>query len=156
MLQETMCVTANFLGDAFYLPSSASEAVILFAFLDRGSMEIGNLNAATGTNVTFWAAQWTKLNSLTGGPAPNSFNGFADVAPQSCGGTWTATPADSPGPPATVPSYMGVIASSLITKSGNTIAGDVPYIVVVKTDPGYGPNAGHAGTGTVVAVYCHP
>jgi hypothetical protein len=49
---------------------------------------------------------------------------------------------------------MGVIASSSIMQSGSIIAGDVPIIVVVKTNPGYGPSPGHAGTGTVVATYC--
>ena len=148
-------VTAKFAGDAFYLPSSASEAVILFAFLSQGSMVVGNLDAAAGTTVDFWDSQWTKDNSLTGGPAPDAFKGFADTAPQSCGGAWVATPANSPGPPATVPSYMGVIASSSIGQSGNTVSGDVPIIIVVKTNPGYGPSPGRAGTGTVVATYCH-
>ena len=149
-------VAASFAGDAFYLPSSASEAVILFAFLDRGSMEIGNLNAGTGSNVTFWGSQWTKVNSLSGGPVPDKFKGFADTAPQTCGGGLTSTPANSPGPPATVPSYMGVIASSSIVKNGNDISGNVPIIVVVKTNVGYGPSPEQTGTGTVVAVYCHP
>jgi hypothetical protein len=27
-------------------------------------------------------------------------------------------------------------------------------IVVVRTDPGYGPSPGHAGTGTIVATFC--
>jgi hypothetical protein len=50
---------------------------------------------------------------------------------------------------------MGVVVSSAINKSGSTISGNVPKIVVVKTNPGYAPNPGHPGTGTVVAVYCH-
>jgi hypothetical protein len=50
---------------------------------------------------------------------------------------------------------MGVIASSVVGKSGDAISGDVPMIIVVKTNPGYGPSPGHAGTGTVVAVFCH-
>jgi hypothetical protein len=148
-------VTASFAGDPFYLPSSTSESVIVFAFLNSGSMVIGNLNAATGNAVTFWGAQWAKVNSLSGGSAPNSFKGFADTAPQSCGGSWTGDPGNSGGPPASVPSYMGVIASSTIIKSGSNIAGDVPIIIVVKTNPGYGPSPGHAGTGTVVAFFCH-
>jgi hypothetical protein len=57
----------------------------------------------------------------------------------------------SSNPPATVPQYMAVIASSSITKSGSTIAGDTTDVVVVKTNPGYGPDPGNAGTGTVVA-----
>jgi hypothetical protein len=49
---------------------------------------------------------------------------------------------------------MGVIASSVVGQSGSVISGDVPTIIVVKTNSGYAPNPGHAGTGTVVAVYC--
>jgi hypothetical protein len=50
---------------------------------------------------------------------------------------------------------MGVVVSSAISKSGSTLSGDVPAIVVVKTNAGYAPDPGHAGTGTVFAVYCH-
>jgi hypothetical protein len=39
-------------------------------------------------------------------------------------------------------------------KSGSTITGDSPLLVLVETDPGYQPNPGHPGTGTVVAVVC--
>ena len=49
---------------------------------------------------------------------------------------------------------MGVIVSSSITKSGSTISGNTPDIVVVKTNSGYAPDPGHAGTGTVVAQVC--
>jgi hypothetical protein len=49
---------------------------------------------------------------------------------------------------------MGVIVSSSITQHGSAISGDTPHIVVVKTDPGYQPDPGHAGTGTVVAKVC--
>jgi hypothetical protein len=47
-----------------------------------------------------------------------------------------------------------VIVSSSITKSGPIISGDIPMMVTIHTDPGYGPNPGHAGTGTVTAVVC--
>jgi hypothetical protein len=148
-------VAANFAGDAFYLTSSDSESAILFAFLARGSMIVGNLNAGKGNAVEYWGAQWAKINSLSTGPAPNAFKGFAATAPQSCGGNWTSSPGNSPDPPAIVPSYMGVIASSTALQSGNDLMGDVPIIIVVKTDSGYGPSPGHDGTGTVVAVFCH-
>jgi hypothetical protein len=147
-------VTANFAGDGFYLPSSATEPVILFAFLAQGSMIVGNLNAAPGTAVEFWGAQWAKVNSLSGGSAPNAFKGFASTAPQSCGGGWSSDPGNSSGPPASLPSYMGVIASSSVSQSGSAISGNVPGIIVVKTNSGYGPSPGHAGTGMVVAVFC--
>src|SRR5262249_9158663 len=47
-----------------------------------------------------------------------------------------------------------VIVSSSITKSGPIISGDVPEMVIIHTDPGYSPNPGHEGTGTVTAVVC--
>jgi len=147
-------VGVAFAGDSYYLPSSASEAVIDFAFLAKGSMIVGNLDTATGTAVEFWGADWSTQNSLSGGPAPDSFKGFADNSLQSCGGTWTTRPGNSSVPPAILPSYMGVIASSAAHQSGSTISGDGPIIVVVKTNPGYSTDPGHPGTGTVIATYC--
>jgi hypothetical protein len=130
---------------------------LVFAFAPGGgSFVIGDKNAATGTSVTFWGAQWWKLNSLSGGSAPASFKGFAEnPATPMCETGWSTDPGNSTPPPnGPLPAYMGVIVSSKITKSGSQISGDTPHIVVVKTDPGYQPNPGHAGTGTVVAQVC--
>jgi hypothetical protein len=44
--------------------------------------------------------------------------------------------------------------SSSITKDGDTISGNVVRVVQVATDPGYGPNPGHPGTGRIVATLC--
>jgi len=122
-----------------------------------GSFVIGDLDAVVGNHVTFWGAQWWKLNHLSGGSAPASFKGFAnspDPNPPACGGTWQSGPGNSSGPPESVPADITVIVSSLITKSGPIISGDVPEMVIVHTDPGYEPNPGHEGTGTVTAVVC--
>jgi Bacterial Ig-like domain (group 3) len=147
---------ASFAGDAFYLPSSDSKATIIFAFLARGSFVVGN-RSATGA-VTFWSDQWAKANALSGGGAPNSFKGFADTLSSSlprCGGSWSTHPGNSPPPPnAPLPTFMAVLVASSVDQSGNTISGDISAIVIVKTDPGYKPNPGHHGTGTVVAVLC--
>jgi hypothetical protein len=51
---------------------------------------------------------------------------------------------------------MGVIVSGHVAQKGSLISGDVPAIVIVKTDPGYAPNPGRGGTGKVLAVFCHP
>ncbi|HEV2378139.1 MAG TPA: hypothetical protein VGS19_38990 [Streptosporangiaceae bacterium] len=136
--------------------ATAQTHVVVFAFARGGSFVIGNGNSAIGTAVTFWGAQWAKDNTLSGGSAPNSFKGFEDGAnPPRCGSGWTTDPGNSTPPPSgSLPSYMGVIVSSSITKSGPTISGDTPHIVVVTTNPGYQPNPGHAGTGTVVAQAC--
>jgi hypothetical protein len=152
-------VTDSFAGDACYRPASASAKTLLFAFLASGAFVVGDQSAQMGAKVTFWSAKWSKLNKLSGGAAPASFKGFAaklSAEPPKCGITWTTGPGNSSQPPATVPEYMGVLASSKVTKSGPKISGDAKSIVVVKTDPGYAPNPGHAGTGTVVGVFCHP
>jgi hypothetical protein len=152
-------VSDNFAGDAFYLPSSASASTLIFAFLAHGSFVIGDGNAAVGPNtVTFWSATWSKQNALSGGSAPRSFKGFASNIssnPPLCGDNWTSRPGNSSKPPDTLPPYMGVVVSSSVSKSGSSISGNVPEIVVVRTSTGYAANPGHAGTGTVVAVYCH-
>jgi len=149
-------VSAVFAGDAFYLPSSDSRATLQFGFLASGSFVIGDGNAAVGSDVTFWGAQWAKHNSLSGGAAPRSFKGFADTTtnPPACLAGWSTDPGDSSDPPDTVPQFMAVIVSSSIDKSGSTISGDTVHIVVVQTNPGYAANPGHAGTGKVVAVIC--
>lgn len=152
-------VSASFGGAGFYLPSSATATTIEFAFLSRGAFVLGDQRAAAGTSQEFWGAQWSGLNSLSGGDAPNSFKGFAGTLssePPKCGitSTWTTSPANSSAPPATIPSYMGVLVTPSVTKSGSTISGTAPKIVVVRTDPGYGPDPGMPGTGTVVATFC--
>jgi len=147
-------VSAIFAGDAFYLPSSDTRATLLFGFLASGSFVIGNGNAAVGTTVTYWGAQWAKQNVLTGGSAPASFKGFAATTsnPPACLAGWSSNPGDSSMPPDTVPTFMAVIVASSIHQSGSTISGDTVEIVIVQTSPGYSPNPGHSGTGTVVAV----
>ena len=145
-------VIATFAGDAFYLPSSDTKPTIVFAGPAAGGFVVGD-QSATG-QVEFWGAQWAKDNSLSGGSAPSSFKGFENSGSVTCGGTWTTDPGNSSGPPSSVPTFMAVIVSSSITKSGSTISGDVKAIVIVQTDPGYAGNPGHAGTGTVVAVVC--
>jgi hypothetical protein len=151
-------VTATFAGDTFYEPSSASATTVLFGVLPGGgSFVIGDQNASVGNAVTFWGAQWSSRNSLSGGAAPASFKGFAHDTPNQlprCGDRWTTGPGNSSKPPGSVPGYMAVIASSAISGSGSSISGNTTKVVVVRTNPGYAGNPGHAGTGTVIAEVC--
>jgi hypothetical protein len=120
------------------------------------SFVIGNENAALGNHVTFWGAQWWKLNSLSGGRAPASFKGFAnELVEAKCGSSWRTDPGNSSDPPeGPLPGLIEAIAATHVDKSGRTISGDVAAVVLIATEPGYGPNPGHAGTGTVVGVGC--
>jgi Beta-propeller repeat len=128
--------------------------VTKIADISGGAFVIGDRDAVVGNTVTFWGAQWAKANSLSGGPVPKAFKGFAETTPQRCGGSWTSDPGNSSKPPDSLPPYLAVIVSSSVTKAGSTISGDVPKIIIVKTDPGYGPSPGHTGTDTVVSVLC--
>jgi hypothetical protein len=139
--------------------ATATIQVMVFAYPQVGGFVIGDGNDATGTSVTFWGPQWATSNTLskTATPPP-SFKGFEDsTRPPVCGTTWATDPGNSTPPPAgPLPSYMGVLVSSQVTASGSgpVISGDTPHIVVVKTNTGYNPAVGHAGTGTIVFRAC--
>jgi hypothetical protein len=160
-LGTSIPISAAFLGDTDYLPSSASSTAIVFAFPSRGAFALGDLTVASAgpaTLLTWWSSDWSSLNSLSGGAASTGFKGFAGApvpsAPPACGGNWTTGPGNSPPPVGSIPSYMGVLVSSAIQTKGKTYSSATPKIVVVKTNPGYSPNPGHPGTGTYVATYC--
>jgi hypothetical protein len=53
-----------------------------------------------------------------------------------------------------VPATIRVIVASAITKSGSVISGNVVKTAVIKVDPGYAGNPGHAGTGTILSLGC--
>jgi hypothetical protein len=149
-------VSASFAGDAFYRPALDGDTTMIFAFPAGGVFTVGNLSSAMGSTVTFWGAQWAKVNALSGGAAPAAFKGFVSGAtqPPSCGGVWTSNPGNSSNPPATVPAFMGVLVPTTIGKSGSSITGNTFRIIVVQTNAGYGPAPGQTGAGKVVAQFC--
>lgn len=119
-----------------------------------GSFVIGYQHAGIGDRVMFWGAQWPQ-NNLPGAHS-RSFKGFAR-APRTpaCGVNWTTAPGNSAPPPAgPLPTFMGVIVTSSINKSGSAISGNSIHIVVIQISPGYSANPGHMGAGTVVAQIC--
>jgi hypothetical protein len=124
-------------------------------FASGGAFVISDLADASGGSVYWWGAQWWKKDHLSSGLAPASFKGYeiGNASPW-CGSSWTTRPGNSPHPPSTVPGLMAVIVASHITKRGPVISGDIVHIVLVQTNPGYGPNPGHPGTGTIVATLC--
>jgi len=132
------------------------QSVLIYGTSAGGNFVISSKKVATGTSVTFWGAQWAKLNPV-GGTPPTSFKGFEDQpkAPL-CGQNWQTNPGNSvPPPPGPLPAYMIVLASSSISSTpSNTIKGNTVHEVVVKTKQGYGPQPSTPGTGTVVATIC--
>ncbi|MHB8242519.1 MAG: SdrD B-like domain-containing protein [Solirubrobacteraceae bacterium] len=136
--------------------ADATTQVLIYGTAKGGSFVIGDKDAAAGTSVTFWGAQWWKLNSLSGGSGPAAFKGFEDSPTTvTCGTSWTTDPGNSTPPPAgPLPEYMAVIVSSKISKAGAAISGNTVHEVVVKTSTGYASDPGHAGTGTVIAQIC--
>ena len=152
---KSISVTVNDDGGSTTAVSGCG--VLTYAFAPgRGAFVIGNRNSATGTSVAFWSPHWWRLNTLSSGPAPASFKGYAvNPASPSCDTKWSTDPGDSTPPPAgPLPAFMGVLVTSSSSQSASQISGDTVHMVVVQTHPGYAPAVGHAGTGTVVAQIC--
>lgn len=160
-----MTLNVAFDGDRYYLPSSKSAPVIVFAFPSRGAFVLGDATVSSATansTVTWWGDSWWVANRLSGGIAPDSFKGFAaDVTSlptttpaDVCGATFLTRAGNSPPPTAQVPSYMGVVVASAVAKAGSNVNGVWGRIVVVKTNPGYAPGPGNPGRGTIVASFC--
>jgi hypothetical protein len=148
-------VSANFAGDTYYLPATASSSVSVFAPSVVGAFVIGDVSASGSGAVNFWGSQWAKNNAFSGGKAPSSMKGFVDdPLAMTCGSTWTTTTGNSSAPPATISGTIDVIVSSKITQSGSTISGTILHIVVVQVNPGYGPDPGHAGSGQIIGTVC--
>jgi hypothetical protein len=150
----TLTTTVKDVGGSI---GTASCSTVGFSFAPGGgSFVISSERDRMGGAVTFWGAAWAQKNSPDGATAPRSFKGFAEEPKvPSCGARWTADPGNSAPPPSgPLPTYMGVIVAGSVIKTGSGISGDTVHIVVVKINPGYASNPGHAGTGTVVAVVC--
>jgi PKD repeat protein len=149
-------VSVEFAGDELYAAAQTQALLtVTYDFGGAGFFAIGDGSAALGAAVTFWDAQWWKLNLLGGGAAPSSFKGWvARSGVPACGLTWTTEPGNSAGPPATVPRYLAVAVTSTVEKSGSAISGNIAGIAVVESQPRYGPAPGHAGLGVVVARTC--
>jgi len=154
--------TGNFnitttVNDAGGSSTSASCNTLIYAFPSgAGAFAIGDESSAIGEVVTFWSSKWSRLNSLSGGPAPGRFNGlWQSSAMSTCEVGWEVMARTSDAPPAgPLPAYMGVIVNSSVRQSGSTDSGSAVHLVIVRTNPGYEPDPGHAGTGMVVAQIC--
>ena len=147
-------VKASYGGDGVYPTSSGTTRVLVYAFAPGGGAFVVGDKSASGS-VTFWGAQWAKVNALSTGAAPSDFKGFAVNGATACGATWSTDPGNSSPPPAgPLPAYMAVNVTGTSTKSGSQISGNTVAIVIVQTNAGYASDPGHAGTGTVVATVC--
>jgi len=159
---HTYVSTGNFnitttVNDAGGSSNSTSCRTLIYAFpSNTGAFAIGDESSAIGAVVTYWSAKWSKLNLLSAGSAPGRFNGlWQSSATSTCGVGWEVMASTSDAPPAgPLPAYMAVIVNSSVRQSGSTDSGSAVHLVIVRTNPGYEPNPGHAGTGMVVAQIC--
>jgi hypothetical protein len=157
----TVTTTINDIGGS---TTTARCSVIVFAFATGkgAAFVVGDLTvppANLSLSAYFWGSQWWTMNPMSG-PTRASFKGFAGFEdnplglPAVCGGTWTTDTGNATAPPPTIPAVMAVIVSSTVTQNGSILSGDIKHIVIVKTNPGYGPSPGSPGTGTILTFLC--
>ncbi len=164
----TARLEATFTGDAWYRSSSAATTVLVAqptSFVIWGGNTPG---LRPGDRVQFWGAQWSR--QVRGGDyaAQADFKGWstAPLPPRLCqpnahttgtprldASCWTSKPGNS-NPPAKLGNYIQVIVATSIGKTGSTIYGNIAATVVLQVDTSsaYGPDPGHPGYGTVIAV----
>jgi hypothetical protein len=116
-----------------------------------GVFVIGDGHAAVGDTVEFWGAPEAKDTIVSGGGAPDLFNGFADsfiLDPTRCTGTFSTAPGNSSDPPPPLADEIPVLITDSVTKSGPVISGTVvgEAWVTVAPDPG------HPDTGVVTGL----
>jgi hypothetical protein len=135
----------------------------VFTFFDLSTLPlfvIGDTEAhGIGASVYFWGSQWWKNNTMSGFVASGvgSFKGYASES-GACSDHWISRVSNTPPPPDTIGAQIGIIVTNSVRKFGSDMGGDIRQILLVNTDPGYSPNPGDDGTGTVVSVLCtaHP
>jgi RHS repeat-associated protein len=162
-------VAIAFAGDANRRPARTTAPVLVYppsSFVVWGGNTPG---LAIGQRVNFWGSQWAQQVTAGDYAANPSFKGFATPkaspvtlcestarttsTPPLDANCWTSKPGNS-SPPATLGSHIGAVVSTSIAKSGSTIYGNIAATVVLQVDPNspYGPDPGHPGYATVVAV----
>ena len=134
-------LAVRFDGDTLYSTGTAAGQVVVYGTPTGGLFVVGDLSAAGA--VTFWSPSWWLFNTLSGGPAPASFKGFATAE----SGGWIARPGFGHAP-ATVPDWTAVLVASGVDKQGPAITLTVSGMVVVHVDT-YDPHL--IGHGIVVA-----
>jgi hypothetical protein len=137
--------------------TDATSKLLTYGYTRGGNFVIGDKSAGIGKSEYFWGAQWSAKNTLTGVGAPAGFKGWENAPSTTpvCGETWKTTTGNSPPPPSgTLPSYMAAIVADKVTQSSSMPAGDAVHLVVIKVNPGYGPDPSTPGTGTEVATIC--
>ncbi len=156
----TVPVSVTFAGDAYYKPAGASATVTIASPPSGGGgFVVGDVSAGAptiGNTANFWGSQLWKKNVFSGvNHSPAQMKGYIDNAPNyACGASWTSDPGNSSKPPSSIPVNMVVVVASAITASGSTISGNIKHLVVVHVAPGYGPNPGHDGSGTIIGTIC--
>src|SRR5581483_4018404 len=84
---------------------------------EPGMFVIGDGSRVAGQAVEFWGAQLAKNSPLSGGGAPNSFKGFADIVQMTgpCNGTFETRPGNSSEPLASLSGDVTVLVANDVT-----------------------------------------
>jgi hypothetical protein len=150
-------VSARYAGSSVYLGDTSSTGDKLTCYDDSRFLIWGgnrpDLDDAVqvGDHFTFWGSQWSKQVSRGDYGGGSSLKGWADKV---SGSTWSTGTGNSVSAPGSVASYISVLVTTHVKKSGSTLGGDVARRVVIRVDDPdrYDANPGHSASGTVVAI----
>lgn len=151
-------ISAAFAGDDYYLPSADDDELIIFEWTGGGHFVVGDGSAVEDATVTFWSSEWHHENTVSGGPAPASFKGFASrpSGPTDCATTtsWRSSGGNSADAPDEVPEYTAMLVTDSVERNGRGIVGSSVSIAIVRVDSGYQSEPGHSSTATVLGFLC--
>ena len=149
---HTVTVNMTSLGGS---TATATTTTLSYEVATGGKAFVVGSSKASG-KVTFWGSSWVKANGFKS-TSQSAFKGYANQTAPTCGThQWSANSGagNNAAPPARIPTYMPVLVTSSLSQSSTAASGPVVAVVIVRTDPGYGPDPSRTGTGTVVAVLC--
>jgi RHS repeat-associated protein/uncharacterized repeat protein (TIGR01451 family) len=157
----------NFAGDSSYQASSRAVPIQIYQpmpFVIWGGNSGG---LRIGQRVNFWGSQWESqvINGQYFGANP-SFKGWSGsvasfnqceanatlaTLDMAC---WQVKPGQSFPPNQVLPTYIEVVVSTVIDKSGDTVFGNIACGAILQVDhtPPYGAVPGQDGFGTIAAV----
>lgn len=142
-------LTVAFAGDSEYFASHAGPQSLTVGAATTFVIWGGNPGGVQiGQRIIFWGEHWWDAVTLGESAKVKDFKGYADAV---TGLNWTTKPGNSK-PPQSIASYISVIVTANVTRSGGQITGDIVGHVILRVDSNYRDVPAQPVYGVVVAL----